>query len=88
MVFVRAFSSTTHVVGTPYVAWPRRRPQLRGGAIRLLTDSSYHVPVLRDELVEWLVTDPSGTYCDGTFGGGGHSEALLRVLAPPRVPSQ
>ena len=50
--------------------------------VRMLTESSYHVPVLRDELVESLITDPAGTYCDGTLGGGGHSEALLQVLAP------
>ncbi|KAL1521478.1 hypothetical protein AB1Y20_021140 [Prymnesium parvum] len=54
----------------------------RLGAIRMQTpELSYHVPVLRDELVDLLITDPSGIYCDGTLGGGGHSEALLQVLA-------
>jgi len=46
----------------------------------LCSESTYHVPVLRDETVEWLITDPAGTYCDGTLGGGGHSLALLKVL--------
>jgi 16S rRNA (cytosine1402-N4)-methyltransferase len=40
----------------------------------------YHVPVLRDEVVDGLVTDPSGVYVDCTFGGGGHSRALLAAL--------
>jgi len=40
----------------------------------------YHVPVLRDEVVEGLVTDPSGIYVDCTFGGGGHSRAILAKL--------
>ena len=42
----------------------------------------YHVPVLRAEAVEWLITDKSGTYVDGTLGGGGHTEALCDVVAP------
>jgi 16S rRNA (cytosine1402-N4)-methyltransferase len=42
----------------------------------------YHVPVLLSETVEWLVTDRSGVYADGTLGGGGHTAALLELLAP------
>ena len=45
-------------------------------------DSEYHVPVMLNEVVSWMLTDPSGTYADGTLGGGGHSAALLEVLAP------
>ena len=44
--------------------------------------ASYHVPVLAAEAVRWLITEPSGTYVDGTLGGGGHSAELLAVLAP------
>lgn len=44
--------------------------------------TDYHVPVMRAEAVEWLISDKSGTYVDGTLGGGGHSQALLDVLAP------
>jgi len=43
-------------------------------------ESSFHQPVLRSEVLQWLVTDPSGTYCDGTVGGGGHAAAILDRL--------
>jgi 16S rRNA (cytosine1402-N4)-methyltransferase len=45
-------------------------------------ESEYHVPVMLNEVVSWMLTDLSGTYADGTLGGGGHSAALLEVLAP------
>ena len=38
--------------------------------------SDYHVPVLVDEVMRYLVAGP-GLYLDGTAGGGGHAEALL-----------
>ena len=43
---------------------------------------SYHIPVLLHEVVEHLNIHPSGTYVDCTFGGGGHSRALLEKLGP------
>jgi len=42
--------------------------------------SEYHKPVLLNEAVEGLVTNPSGVYVDATFGGGGHSKAILGRL--------
>ena len=33
-----------------------------------------------DEAVEKLITDKSGTYVDGTLGGGGHASAILSRL--------
>ncbi len=41
-----------------------------------------HTTVLLAEAVEALVTQPAGTYVDGTFGRGGHSRAVLARLAP------
>ena len=38
-----------------------------------------HVPVLLNEVIEWIRPQPGGVYCDGTLGGGGHSEAILRA---------
>ncbi|MGN0191234.1 MAG: 16S rRNA (cytosine(1402)-N(4))-methyltransferase RsmH [Candidatus Cryptobacteroides sp.] len=44
--------------------------------------SEYHNPVLLRECIEALVTDKSGIYADATFGGGGHSRAILEALGP------
>ncbi|MDP2008028.1 MAG: 16S rRNA (cytosine(1402)-N(4))-methyltransferase RsmH [Rubrivivax sp.] len=41
-----------------------------------------HTTVLLNEAVQALVTQPDGTYVDGTFGRGGHSRALLALLSP------
>ena len=38
---------------------------------------SYHVPVMVDEAVAWFETAADGWIVDATFGGGGHSRALL-----------
>ena len=43
-------------------------------------DVQYHVPVLRDEAIEFLVTDPSKAYVDATVGGGGHAEGICKLL--------
>jgi len=40
----------------------------------------YHIPVLVDEVVEYLITDLEGIYVDCTVGGGGHAEAILNTL--------
>ena len=41
-----------------------------------------HTTVLLEEAVQALVTQPDGTYVDGTFGRGGHSRAVLALLSP------
>ncbi len=41
-----------------------------------------HQPVMVDEVVRFLVTNPEGIYVDGTAGTGGHSLAIAKSLAP------
>ena len=41
----------------------------------------YHNPVLLEESISKLITDPNGIYIDATFGGGGHSKEALQKLS-------
>ncbi|WPP53181.1 16S rRNA (cytosine(1402)-N(4))-methyltransferase RsmH [Catalinimonas niigatensis] len=45
----------------------------------------YHKPVFLKESVDGLVWKPDGTYVDLTFGGGGHSAAILERLKGGRL---
>lgn len=42
--------------------------------------NSYHIPVMLDETINGLDISPDGVYLDLTFGGGGHSRAILEKL--------
>lgn len=42
----------------------------------------YHLPVMLNECIEGLNIRPDGTYVDVTFGGGGHSRAIMQQLGP------
>ena len=41
--------------------------------------SFQHEPVLLREVLQWMNVREDGVYCDGTLGGGGHSEAILQA---------
>jgi 16S rRNA (cytosine1402-N4)-methyltransferase len=41
-----------------------------------------HVPVLADETIEGIGVRETGTYADGTLGGGGHASLICERLAP------
>jgi 16S rRNA (cytosine1402-N4)-methyltransferase len=43
--------------------------------------TEYHVPVMLNECIEGLHINPNGIYVDVTFGGGGHSRAILNKLS-------
>ena len=40
----------------------------------------YHIPALLRESIDGLAIKPDGTYVDATFGGGGHSRAIVERL--------
>ena len=40
----------------------------------------YHIPAMLQECIDGLQISPSGTYVDVTFGGGGHSRAIMKQL--------
>ncbi len=46
-----------------------------------MTTSSYHIPVMLNEVLEHLVTTSDGIYVDGTLGGGGHAEKICERLS-------
>jgi 16S rRNA (cytosine1402-N4)-methyltransferase len=63
-----------------------KRPTVRRGAVTCdagegedseIEGTVYHVPILRERIVELLQPAPGKLFVDGTLGGGGHSEALL-----------
>lgn len=43
-------------------------------------NSIYHIPALLKESIQSLDIKPNGIYADATFGGGGHSRAILASL--------
>ena len=43
--------------------------------------TTYHVPIMKDEVLSLLKPERGGIFVDGTLGGGGHSEAMLERLS-------
>ena len=45
-----------------------------------MTTTEYHIPALLEETINGLNINPEGIYVDVTFGGGGHSRAIMEKL--------
>jgi len=41
-----------------------------------------HIPVMVKEVIHYLDCSSGKAYVDGTLGGGGHAQAILRAIAP------
>lgn len=46
----------------------------------MMDSPAYHIPALLPEAINALSIKPDGIYIDATFGGGGHSRAILGEL--------
>jgi 16S rRNA (cytosine1402-N4)-methyltransferase len=51
----------------------------------VVENGSYHEPVMVAEVLAYLQPERGGVYFDGTLGGGGHTEAILRAGAAASV---
>lgn len=47
--------------------------------------SEYHEPVMLQQCLDGLAIKPNGIYVDLTFGGGGHSKAILEKLTDGKL---
>src|SRR2546423_8156525 len=61
--------------------WFATGPLVLGEEPQEMEDFTYHRPVLAAEAVELLAPHPGSLVVDGTVGGGGHTEAILKTGA-------
>lgn len=45
----------------------------------------HHIPIMLKEVLELLAPERGGIFVDGTLGGGGHSEGILKRLTDGRL---
>jgi len=45
-------------------------------------ESTTHIPIMKEDVLEGLDVHSGGFYVDATLGGGGHTEAMLESSAP------
>lgn len=66
--------------------WDRATVRMSNDAIEPGSfGSAYHAPVMVREVLHYLEPARGGVFVDGTLGGGGHTEALLRSGEQVRV---
>ena len=42
----------------------------------------YHIPVMLEEVIDYLALKPGMTIVDATMGTGGHSQAIIERIMP------
>lgn len=47
--------------------------------------NNYHIPVMLNQCIEGLLIRPDGVYVDATFGGGGHSLEIVKLLTTGKL---
>lgn len=43
---------------------------------------NFHIPVMKSQVLDYLITKKKGIYLDCTLGGGGHSEEIIKKIYP------
>ena len=60
--------------------WGQEAPLIPSA--KVMEQTVYHIPALLEQSIDGLAIKPGGIYVDVTFGGGGHSRAILGKLGP------
>jgi 16S rRNA (cytosine1402-N4)-methyltransferase len=62
------------------LAWDLLLTRWFSNNFKIMMANNYHLPVLSDEVMTLLDPKPSQIIVDGTLGGGGHSEMILKKI--------
>jgi len=74
-----------HVMKHQPIPGKGTRSRLRLRDKRFMPIEFQHLPVLYTEVLAWMRPHAGGVYLDGTLGGGGHSEGILRAAGENAV---
>lgn len=81
------FTQKKLVIAGVGMTWRESRPGNSSGVcagrkdINDSPENKYHVPVLLEAVMQYMAPEKGKTIVDGTLGGGGHSEAMLKAGA-------